>query len=190
MLSMTKIVGKNFFVVFPAIHVGNRLFKGYKRVPHSRSRRIYIVFRIVCPEREAGKAWSSCTRSTQSGRRCRRERFADGFGYLLPSKGTNQNGSSGRKSRGEHPRNFAISLMWCGLYLILYLGLSTCPMKLLDTPIPYASMDCEIFWRFLSLRIASIIYWSIGYITSCTVLICKAMQLLKSYACAYTSDAQ
>lgn len=39
-------------------------------------------------------------------------------------------------------------------------------MNPLDTPIPYANIAWEIFWRLRSLRIASMIYWSIGWITS------------------------
>lgn len=74
-------------------------------------------------------------------------------------------GFCGRKSRGEQPRYRAISLICEKLYLVLYFGLSAWLIIPFDTPIPVASMACDIFWALLSFRTASMTYWSIGVIT-------------------------
>ena len=60
------------------------------------------------------------------------------------------------KSRGEQPRNLAISLIWLTLYLMSYFGLSAMPINPYETPMPYASMACDTFCAIRSLRMASI----------------------------------
>lgn len=64
--------------------------------------------------------------------------------FLIRTIRSVYNGFSGRKSRGEQPRNLAISLMWFKLYFEGLFGFSTWLMNPSLTPMPYAKVACDI----------------------------------------------